>query len=192
MGVVINATPTRLTPGKDLAPIVQEAGWAPGPVWTGAENFAPTDIRSPNRPAVAILIELSRPANNRLHPLQYQHQTLCHQPVQMLSSQRYKPNQMYQTITVQQYGTTVQYNSTVQQLPYNNTTVQYNNYSTTVQYNSTVQQYSATEQYNTVQQYNTTVQYNNTVQQYNTTVQYNSTVQQLQYNSYSTTITVQQ
>jgi hypothetical protein len=28
------------TPGKDLLPIVQEAGWAPGPVWTGAENLA--------------------------------------------------------------------------------------------------------------------------------------------------------
>jgi len=28
------------TPGKDLVPIVQEAGWAPGPVWTGAENLA--------------------------------------------------------------------------------------------------------------------------------------------------------
>ena len=30
------------TPGKDLVPLVQEAGWAPGPVWTGAENLAPT------------------------------------------------------------------------------------------------------------------------------------------------------
>jgi hypothetical protein len=29
------------TPGKDPVPIVQEAGWAPGPVWTGAENLAP-------------------------------------------------------------------------------------------------------------------------------------------------------
>ena len=28
------------TPGKDLVPIVQEAEWAPGPVWT-AENLAP-------------------------------------------------------------------------------------------------------------------------------------------------------
>ena len=28
------------TPGKDPVPIVQEAGWAPGPVWTGAENLA--------------------------------------------------------------------------------------------------------------------------------------------------------
>jgi hypothetical protein len=29
------------TPGKHPVPIVQEAGWAPGPVWTGAENLAP-------------------------------------------------------------------------------------------------------------------------------------------------------
>ena len=36
---------------KDPVPIVQEAGWAPGPVWTGAENLAPTGIGSPDRPA---------------------------------------------------------------------------------------------------------------------------------------------
>jgi hypothetical protein len=39
------------TPGKEPVPIVQEAGWAPGSVWTGAENLAPTGIRSPDRPA---------------------------------------------------------------------------------------------------------------------------------------------
>ena len=38
------------TPGKDPIPIVQEAGWAPGPVWTGAENLTPTRIRSLDRP----------------------------------------------------------------------------------------------------------------------------------------------
>ena len=43
--------PTALYPGKDPVPIVQEAGWAPGPVWTGAENLAATEIRSPDRPA---------------------------------------------------------------------------------------------------------------------------------------------
>ena len=38
----VSVTPRPLfTPGKDPAPIVQEAGWAPGPVWTGAENLAP-------------------------------------------------------------------------------------------------------------------------------------------------------
>ena len=31
-------------------PIVQEAGWAPGPIWTGAENLDPTGIPSPDRP----------------------------------------------------------------------------------------------------------------------------------------------
>ena len=33
-------------PGKEPVPIVQEAGWAPGPVWTGVENLVPTGIRS--------------------------------------------------------------------------------------------------------------------------------------------------
>jgi hypothetical protein len=46
------ARPRRnFAPGKDPVPIVQEAEWAPGPVWTGAENLAPTEIRSPDRPA---------------------------------------------------------------------------------------------------------------------------------------------
>jgi len=40
-----------LPPGKDRVPIVQEAGWAPGPVWTGAENLAPTGNRSLDCPA---------------------------------------------------------------------------------------------------------------------------------------------
>ena len=48
----VSVTPRPLfTPGKDPVPIVQEAGWAPGPVWTGAENLSPTGIRSPDRPA---------------------------------------------------------------------------------------------------------------------------------------------
>jgi hypothetical protein len=52
------------TPGKGPVSIVQEAGWASGPVWTGAENLAPTGTRSPDRPArssVAIPTELSSP-----------------------------------------------------------------------------------------------------------------------------------
>ena len=40
-----------LPTGKDPVPIVQEAGGASGPVWTGAENLASTGIRSPDRPA---------------------------------------------------------------------------------------------------------------------------------------------
>jgi hypothetical protein len=36
------ASPGRtLSPGKDSVSFVQEAGWAPGPVWIGAENLAP-------------------------------------------------------------------------------------------------------------------------------------------------------
>ena len=43
--------PGYFTPGENPVPIVQETGWAPGPVCTGAENLALTGIRSPNRPA---------------------------------------------------------------------------------------------------------------------------------------------
>jgi hypothetical protein len=38
--------PADLAPGKRILPIVQEAGWDPGPVWTDAENLAPTGIWS--------------------------------------------------------------------------------------------------------------------------------------------------
>jgi hypothetical protein len=48
----VSVTPRPLfIPVKDPVPIVQEAGWAPGPVWTGAENLAPTSILSSDRPA---------------------------------------------------------------------------------------------------------------------------------------------
>jgi len=34
-GCVVSSTPwPHFTPGKDPVPILQEAGWAPGPVWT--------------------------------------------------------------------------------------------------------------------------------------------------------------
>ena len=41
----------RFTPGKGPVPILQEAGWVPGPVWTGAENLAPHRDSIPDRPA---------------------------------------------------------------------------------------------------------------------------------------------
>ena len=40
--------PAALTPGKTWQLGV---GWAPGPVWTGTENLAPTRIRFPDPPA---------------------------------------------------------------------------------------------------------------------------------------------
>jgi hypothetical protein len=53
------------TPGKDPVPILQEAEWAPGPVWTVAENLAHTGIRSPDRPDRSYsLYRLSYPAHS--------------------------------------------------------------------------------------------------------------------------------
>jgi len=61
----VSVTPRPLfTPGKTLVPIVQEAGWAPGPVWTGVENLATTGIQAPGRPARSqSLYRLSYPAH---------------------------------------------------------------------------------------------------------------------------------
>jgi hypothetical protein len=53
--------PGSFTPGKDPVPIVQEARWAPGPVWTCAKNLAPTGIRSPDRPARSQSVEINIP-----------------------------------------------------------------------------------------------------------------------------------
>jgi hypothetical protein len=50
LGVSVTLRP-HLTPGKEPVPIIQEAGWASGPVWTSVENLAPTWVRSPDRPA---------------------------------------------------------------------------------------------------------------------------------------------
>ena len=62
MGGWSTPRPGRFTPGKDLVPNLQEAGRAPGPVWTGAENLAPTGIWSPDRPSRSeSLYRLSHP-----------------------------------------------------------------------------------------------------------------------------------
>jgi len=61
---VISGTPRpHFTPGKDPVPILQEAGWAPGPVWTGGKS-RPNRDSIPDRPdlsSVPILTELPGP-----------------------------------------------------------------------------------------------------------------------------------
>ena len=62
--------PGRFTPAKDPVLLVQEAGWAPGSVWTGAEKHSPTGIRSPDRPA----------RNESLYRLSYPGRRIIHNP----------------------------------------------------------------------------------------------------------------
>jgi len=72
-GWVVNSTPRpHFTPGKDPVPILQEAGWAPGPVWTGGKS-------RPHRDSI-----LDRPARSQsLYRLSYlahtieMYKTLC-------------------------------------------------------------------------------------------------------------------
>ena len=72
----------RCTAGKYPVPIVQEAGWAPGPVWTGAENLAlhPPEFDPRTVQAVA----------SRYTPLRYPTLTHCDRisffPLQILEN----------------------------------------------------------------------------------------------------------
>jgi len=50
-GWVVSSTPRpHFNPGKDPVPILQEAGWVPGPVWTGGKSRPHRDS-IPDRPA---------------------------------------------------------------------------------------------------------------------------------------------
>ena len=68
-GWVISSKPRpHFTPMKDPVPILQEAGWAPGPVWTGGKSCPHRDS-IPDRPArspVAIPTELPGPYSVKL------------------------------------------------------------------------------------------------------------------------------
>jgi len=63
-GWVVSSTPRpHFTPGKDPVPIVQEAGWAPQPVWTSGKSRPHWDS-NPDRPARSqSLYRLSYPAH---------------------------------------------------------------------------------------------------------------------------------
>jgi hypothetical protein len=69
----VSVTPRPLfTRGKHPVPTVQEAGRAPGPIWTGAGSLAPTGIRSPDRPASnQSLYRLSYPAHHSSYAVIY-------------------------------------------------------------------------------------------------------------------------
>ena len=48
---MVSSTPRpHFTLGKDMVPILQETGWAPGPVWTGGKS-CPHRNSIPDRPA---------------------------------------------------------------------------------------------------------------------------------------------
>jgi len=61
---VVSSTPRpHFTPGKDPVPILREAGWAPGPVWTGGKSRPQRDSipDRPTRSSVAVPTELPGP-----------------------------------------------------------------------------------------------------------------------------------
>jgi len=63
-GWVVSSTPRpHFTPGKDRVPILQEAGWASGPVWTGGKSLPHWDSIPDRSARSQSLYRLSYPAH---------------------------------------------------------------------------------------------------------------------------------
>ena len=61
-GWVVSSTPRpHFTPGKDPLPILQEAGWVPGPVWKGGKSC-------PHRDSIPDRTARSQPLNRLSYP----------------------------------------------------------------------------------------------------------------------------
>jgi hypothetical protein len=63
-GVSVTSRPL-FTTGKDLVPIVQEAGWAPRPVWTGAENLTSQGLVRLSPPDFDLFPKLNKPLSGK-------------------------------------------------------------------------------------------------------------------------------
>jgi hypothetical protein len=70
-----NATSRLLYPRRrEPVPIVKEAGWAPGPVWTGTENLTSTEVLLPTLPAHnELLYRLSYTGPHMLEVVTFRH-----------------------------------------------------------------------------------------------------------------------
>jgi len=63
---VVSTPRPHFTPGKDPVPILQKAGWASGPVWTGGKS-RPYEDSIPDRPARSLsLYRLSYPVHCKM------------------------------------------------------------------------------------------------------------------------------
>ena len=80
---MVSSTPRpHFTPGKDPVPILQEAVWAPGPVWLGGKSRPHRDL-IPDRPARSqSLYQLSYPAHTQML-IRYYVQVLILQKLQI-------------------------------------------------------------------------------------------------------------
>ena len=77
-GWVVNSTPRlHFTPGKDTVPILQKAGWAPGPVWTDRKSRSHRDSIPDRSIRCQSLYRLSYPAHNFIYLFQVNRALKC-------------------------------------------------------------------------------------------------------------------
>jgi len=86
---VVNSKPRpHFTAGKDQVPILQEAGWALGPVWMAGKSRPHRDS-IPDRPArssVAMPTELQRSSNLQIYTTTFTNASLNFLSVVLISS----------------------------------------------------------------------------------------------------------
>jgi len=64
-GWVVSSKPRpHFTPGKNPLPILQEAGWAPGPVWTGGKSRPHRDSIPHRQPGSSVAIPTELPGSH--------------------------------------------------------------------------------------------------------------------------------
>jgi hypothetical protein len=100
----------RFTLGKDPVTIPQKAGWALGPVWTDAENLAPTRIRSPDRPARSTVVPYIKHVEGGQTWLPYYELILCTryaERIKILNVCLYSPFLWRRDIPVSHFITTI-------------------------------------------------------------------------------------
>jgi len=90
--VVSSTRRPHFTPEKDPVPNLQEAGWALGPVWTGAENLVPTGIRSQAvQPLVSRYTDWVTRPTQHTHTHTHTHHTYIYIYIYKVKWSRYSP-----------------------------------------------------------------------------------------------------
>ena len=87
---MVSSTPRpHFTPGKDPVPIVQEAGWVPGPVWTGGKTRPHRDSIPDHPVRSKQLYRLSYPAHRHMdYSMRIQIANLRYELPQSINEQR--------------------------------------------------------------------------------------------------------
>ena len=74
--MVSSTSRPHFTPGKDPVPILQEAGWAPGPVWTGGKSRPHRDPIPDHQTRISVAIPTELPSPQFKEIVSFNHESI--------------------------------------------------------------------------------------------------------------------